>query len=63
MRDELIRYWRILNNELNDIHLSPDIFQVLISRRMNWRGIWNVRERGEVHTGFWWIEGRERDRL
>ena len=45
IRDELIRYWRILNNELKDLHFSPDIFQTLTSRRMNWRGMWNVRDK------------------
>jgi hypothetical protein len=60
----LIRYWRKLHNEeLNDLHFSPDIILVLISRRLNWQDMWNVRERGVVHTRFWWIEVRERDHL
>ena len=25
--------------------------------------MWNVRESGEVHTGFWWGDLRERDNL
>jgi len=27
------------------------------------RGMWNVWGRGEVHTGFWWRDLRERDVL
>jgi hypothetical protein len=25
--------------------------------------MWQVRERGDVHTGFWWINLREREHL
>jgi hypothetical protein len=38
LREEFIRYWRILNKELKD-HFSPDFFQTLTSRRINWRGM------------------------
>ena len=27
------------------------------------RGMWHVRWRGEVHTGFWWGNLNERDNL
>jgi hypothetical protein len=33
------------------------------SRRMRWAGHVACMETGEVHTGFWWRDLRERDHL
>ena len=38
-RDEVTRKWRKLRKEvLNDLYCSPNIFQVIKSRRMRWAG-------------------------
>jgi len=49
-RDEVAREWRKLNTEeLNDLYCSPNIVQVIKSRRMKWAGhITRVGERRGV---------------
>jgi hypothetical protein len=41
---------------------SPNIIQVIKSKRWNGWGIWHVWKTGEVCTGLWWGDPRERDR-
>ena len=63
-RDEVTGEWRKLHNEeLNDLHSSPNIFRVIKSRRMRWAG--HVARMGEkkAYTEFWWGNLRERDHL
>jgi len=45
-RDEVTREWRELHNvELNDLYSSPNMFQVIKSRRIRWAG--HVARMGE----------------
>ena len=56
-RDEITLEWRKLHNEeLNDLHSSPNIVQVIKSRRMRWSG--HVACMGEKR-GMYRVFGRE----
>ena len=62
-RDEVTGEWRKLHNEeLNDLYCSPNIVRVIKSR-MRWAGMEHIWLRGEVYTGFWWGNLKERDHL
>ena len=52
-RDEVtVELRKLHNEELRDLYSLPNILRVIKSRRMRWRGLWRVLERGEVCTGF-----------
>jgi hypothetical protein len=61
-KDEVTGEWRKLHNEeLSDLYFLPNIMRVVKSRRMRWaRHVARMR-RGEVCTGFWFGNPRERD--
>ena len=63
-RDGVTRDCRKLHNEvLNVLYFSPNIFQVIKSRKIRWASHVARMRRGEVYTGFWWGNPRERDHL
>jgi hypothetical protein len=64
-RDEVTGEWRKLHNEeLSDLYCSPNSVRVIKLRRLRWAGqVACMCERGEVYTGFWWRNLRERDHL
>jgi hypothetical protein len=62
--DEVSGEWRKLHNEqLNDLHSSPNIVRVIKSRRMRWAG--HVVREGERRCVYrvWWGNLMERDHL
>jgi hypothetical protein len=51
-RDKVTGKWRRLHNkELYALYSSPNIIQVIKSRRLRWAGHVACMGRGEVHTG------------
>jgi hypothetical protein len=62
-RDEVTGEWRKpRNNEFNYLY-SPNIIRVTKSTRISWAEMRHAWERGEVYTGFWWGNPRERNHL
>ena len=63
-RDEVTGEWRKLHNEqLNDLHCSPNIIRVIQYRRTRWTGHVARMRIGEVYTGFRLGNLRGRDHL
>jgi hypothetical protein len=61
-RDEVTGEWRKLHNEeLSDLYSLPNTVRVVKSRRMRWAGHVARMGRGEVCTGVWLGNLRERD--
>ena len=56
--------WRKLHNEeLDYLYSSPNIVRVIKSKTMRWVVYVARMGRGEMHTGFWWGNLRERHHL
>ena len=56
-RNEVTGEWRRLHNELNDLYSSPNIVQVIKSRRMRWAG--HVARTGEERGVYRVLVGKE----
>jgi len=66
-RDEVTRGWRKLHNEeLYDLYCLSNIIWIIKDQieknKIGW-ACGTYRKRGEVHTGFWWGNLRERGHL
>jgi len=63
-RDVVTGEWRKQHNgELNDLYSSSNIVRVIKSRSLRWAGHVAHMGRGEVYSGFWWRNLRERGLL
>jgi hypothetical protein len=61
-RDKVTDEWRKLHiEEINDLYYSSTIVRVMKSRRIRWAGHVTHMGRGELCTGFWWVNPRARD--
>jgi hypothetical protein len=54
---------KLHNEELNELYLSPNIVLVTKSRNIRWTGHVARMGRGEVYSGIWWGNQRDRDYL
>jgi len=60
-RDEVTGEWRKLHNEeLNDLYCSPNVFRVIISRRMRWAG--HVARMGERRGVYRVLVGKPKEK-
>jgi hypothetical protein len=62
-RDVVTGEWRKQHNGDNDLYSSSIIDCVIKSRRLRWAGHVARMGRGEVYTGFWWRNLKERGLL
>jgi hypothetical protein len=61
-RDDVTGDWRKLHNdELHNLHSSPNIIRMIMSRRMRWAGHVARMGRRGMHIGYWWESQKERD--
>jgi hypothetical protein len=59
--DELTGGWRKLHDEeLHNLHSSPNIIRMIMSRRMRWAGH-IARGRRGTHKGYWCESQKERN--
>jgi len=61
-RDEVTGKWRKIHEELNDLYCSPNTVRAIKSRTREASHIARMG-RGEVYTGFWRGNMKERDHL
>jgi hypothetical protein len=59
-RDEMVRGWRKLHDDLYSVYSSPNVIRTIMPRGMGGARYVARMERKGMHVGYWWESQKER---